>query len=201
MIVEYITEQKMESPENEPFQPVPKNYLQTLTQRRLISDYKQNLRHFLLTSRFNNQTWSENSRYRDTHKQIKCIYCSPDPISRDIPVDAVAFVLEMNNDTNIIMGIGMISNHSQINRYRVYKEGNYNRYNYVGKGRIDRTQMTADEERIMKVFDILCFTGNTHMKRGQGLKLFPVDMLYRCSVKLDLVEFVSEMFKNRLLHR
>jgi hypothetical protein len=201
MIVEYITEQKMESPENEPFQTVPKNYLQTLTQRRLISDYKQNLRHFLLTSRFNNQTWSENSRYRDTHKQIKCIYCSPDPISRDIPVDAIVYVLEMNNDTNIIMGIGMITNHSQINKYRVYKEGNYNRYNYVGKGRIERSQMNAEEERIMKVFDILCFTGNTHMKRGQGLKLFPVNMLYRCSVKLDLVEFVSEMFKNRLLHR
>jgi hypothetical protein len=50
----------------------------------------------------------------------------------------------------------------------------------------------------MKIFDILCFTGNRHMKRGQGLKSFPIDMLYRCSKRIDLVKFISEMFKTRL---
>jgi hypothetical protein len=108
------------------------------------------------------------------------------------------FVLEMNNDTNKIIGIGMVRNHPYVNKYSVYSEGNYNRYVYVGKTRIDRESMTEEEERIMTVFDILCFTGNKHMKRGQGLKSFPIDMLYRCSVKLDLVQFIREMFKRRL---
>jgi hypothetical protein len=108
------------------------------------------------------------------------------------------FVLEMNNDTNKIIGIGMVRNHPVVNKYSVYSEGNYNRYVFVGKTRIDRSEMDEEEERIMKVFDILCFTGNKHMKRGQGLRLFPVEMLYRCSKKIDLVQFICEMFRKRM---
>lgn len=36
------------------------------------------------------------------------------------------------------------------------------------------------------------------MKRGQGLKSFPVDMLYRCLQRLDLMQFIVDMFKRRL---
>lgn len=163
-----------------------------------VKNYKKTQRHFLLTSRFTNATWSENNLYRTKHPEINCIYCSPDPISRDIPNDSIIFILEMNNDINKIIGIGMIKNHPIVNKYSVYRVGNYNRYTYVGKLRIDRNQVTEEEERIMKVFDILCFTGNNHMKRGQGLKSFPTDMLYRCSKRLDLVYFIREMFKKRL---
>ena len=103
----------------------------------------------------------------------------------------------MNNDTNKIMGIGAIKNHPTMNKYHVYDYGNYNRYVYVGKNRIDRSEMTEQEELAMKIFDILCFKGNTHMKRAQGLKMFPIDMLYRMSRKKDLVDFITNMFKNR----
>jgi hypothetical protein len=58
--------------------------------------------------------------------------------------------------------------------------------------------MTEEEDHIMQVFDILCFKGNQHMKRGQGLKTFPIDMLYKCSHRLDLVKFIAEMFKSRI---
>jgi hypothetical protein len=163
-----------------------------------ILEYKKTFRHYLLTSRFNSSTWNENESYRLKNPSINCIYCSPEPISKIIPIDSIMFVLEMNNDTNKIIGIGMVRNHPYVNKYCIYSEGNYNRYVYIGKIRIDRNSMTDDEERIMRVFDILCFTGNKHMKRGQGLKSFPVDMLYRCSVKLDLVNFIREMFKRRL---
>jgi hypothetical protein len=104
----------------------------------------------------------------------------------------------MNNDTNKILGVGMVRNHPFVQKYQVYKNGNYNRYVYVGKTRIDRTQMSEMEEKVMQVFDILCFSGNQHMKRGQGLKSFPADMLYRCSKRMDLVQFIGEMFKTRL---
>jgi len=173
----------------------------TITLKRFkqhIVDYKKNLRQYILTSRFNNNTWWENSNYRSTRQHMKCIYCSPGPISCNIPNDSIMFILEMNNDTNKIIGIGMVRNHPILNKYSVYSEGNYNRYVFVGKNRIDRTHMSEEEERIMKVFDILCFTGNKHMKRGQGLKLFPIEMLYRCSERLDLVEFICEMFKTRI---
>jgi len=167
-------------------------------QRARVREYKKQFKHFLLTSRFNNKTWSENKTFKETHSGIGCIYCCPDPVSESIPYESVMFILEMNNETNTIMGIGMVRNHPLIKRHRVYEESNYNRYVFIGKTRIDRGDMNAEEERIMKVFDILCFTGTKHMKRGQGLKSFPVDMLYRCSKKMDLVMFIVEMFKRRL---
>ena len=79
----------------------------------------------------------------------------------------------------------------------VYDNQNYHRYQYVGKIRIDRSEMTEEEETIMKVFDILCFKGNKHQKRGHGLKQFPQDMLFRCSKVLDLVQFIQNIFLRR----
>jgi len=162
-----------------------------------VKDYRNQMHHFIMTSRFNTNTWNENENYRTLHTKIGCIYGSPCPISINIPHEAIMFILEMNNDTNKISGIGMVRNKPQINKNRVYENGNYNRYSFMGKCRIDREQMTEEEKLILSVFDILCFTGNRHMKRGQGLTSFPIDMLYRCHYKLDLIEFVRNMFKIR----
>ena len=108
------------------------------------------------------------------------------------------FVLEMNNDTNQIVGIGMVKNRAIRDKYKVYENGNYNRYVFVGNNRIDRTDMNDDEESVMQLFDRLCFKGNRHMKRGQGLRSFPVELLYELSKKLDLTKFIVEMFKKRM---
>jgi hypothetical protein len=164
--------------------------------RNQLVEYKKQQRYFLLTSRFNNHTKKENEDYRRLHHINGSIYCSPGKISVDIPNDANAFILEMNNDTNKIMAVGWIKNHPLIGKYYVYEENNYNRYVYRGK-RIARDEMTQKEEMIMKVFDILCFTGNRHMKRGQGLTSFPIELLYKYREKLDLVEFIKNMFKKR----
>jgi hypothetical protein len=159
--------------------------------------FRDEMKHFLVTTRFNNATWEENERYR-TDQSIGCIYPTPEANSSRIAADAIMFVLEMNNDRNRIMGIGMVKNHAFIKKYRVYSNENYNRYAYLGKHRIDRSEMSEEEDQMMRVFDILCFTGARHMKRLQGIKQFPVDMLYRCSRVLDLVNYIREMFKRRL---
>lgn len=166
--------------------------------RKNLKNYRNSIRHFIITSRFSNNTWYENEIYRKNHPSIGCIYCSPDPISQNIPEESILFVLEMNNDTNKIMGIGMVEKKLSRKQHYVYNDDNYNRYIHVGKHRIGRETMTDEEERIMKVFDILCFTGTRHMKRGQGLKLFPMDMLYRMSKKMDLVNFIRTMFRERI---
>jgi hypothetical protein len=163
-----------------------------------INEFKRQLKNYILTSRFNNSTWIENINFRKNNSKIGCIYCSPIQISNTIPIDTILFILEMNNENNRIMGIGMVRNHPTTNPYCVYNTGNYHRFIYVGKYRIDRDEMNNEEENIMKVFDILCFTGNRHMKRGQGLTTFPIDILYRCSKVMDLVVFINNMFKNRL---
>lgn len=165
--------------------------------RTNVNNYRIQMRHFIMTSRFNNSTMEENERFRSSQPKIGCIYCSPSPVSIRIPHESIMFVLEMNNDKNEITGIGMVMNKPRINKYSVYNNGNYNRYSFVGNYRIDRTDMSEDENLILRVFDILCFTGNRHMKRGQGLTMFPVDMLYKCHKKVDLIEFIRNMFKTR----
>lgn len=165
---------------------------------REIVKYKQSLKHVIATTRFNNYTWLENQQFRETHTQIGCIYPCPELTSQSIHADAILFILEMNNETNKIMGVGMVRNRPSTQPYRVYSNGNYNRYSYVGKMRIDRKQMTEEEDRIMKVFDILCFRGPRHMKRLQGIKSFPPDILYRCHRIVDLNDFISKMFKTRM---
>jgi len=162
-----------------------------------VNDYRKEMRNFIMTSRFNNNTWEENTYFREKQSKIGCIYCSPNPVSMNIPHESILFILEMNNDKNHISGVGMVMNKPKINKYSVYENGNYNRYSFIGNYRIDRTEMTEEEKTIMRVFDILCFTGNRHMKRGQGLTMFPVEMLYKCHKKLDLVEFIRNMFKSR----
>lgn len=163
-----------------------------------MQKYKSQIKNTLMTTRFNNSTWNENMDYRNKNPKLGCIYPIAQRVSNQLKEGAILLVLEMNNDQNRIMGIGMVRNNVIIQKYRVYSNDEYNRYSYIGKHRIDREDMSEEEERIMKVFDILCFKGAKHMKRLQGMKVFPVDMLFRCSKILDLVEFITEMFKKRI---
>ena len=171
--------------------------MKTSKTRILSQEYYHSMRSKIVTSRFNTKTIDENANYRSKNPQIGSIYCSPQTMTEKIPVDSNVFVLEMNNDTNQIIAIGMVKNHPFVQKYHVYENGNYNRYVYVGKYRISRTEMTEQENQIMTALDILCFTGNRHMKRGQGLTRFPPDMLFGCSHIVDIPVFIAEMFKSR----
>jgi hypothetical protein len=167
--------------------------------RKTLNNYRNELKKYLLTSRFNTMTANENEKYRSRNTKIGCIYCTPEKVSQTIDQDSIMFVLEMNNDTNKIMGIGVTKNHSYSGVYHVYEEGNYNRYVYIGKHRISRDDFTEQEEAIIKILDEMVFRGTRHMKRGQGLRLFPIETLYECKQKgFDLVNYVSNMFKKRL---
>lgn len=161
----------------------------------------------IVTTRFNNETWMENEQYREKHHPaLGCAYGVPTRTTNTFTGDDVLFVLEMNNSNNRIMGIGMVKNQPVMRsrQYNVYENQEYNRYVYLGKTRIDRESMNEEEEEIMKVFDILCFTGKRHQKRLSGIKAFPMDMLYKMSQrskelgKPDLVDFMTQMFKTRM---
>jgi hypothetical protein len=158
-----------------------------------------NKRYTIITSRFNNFTWNENREFTEKKKSIGCVYCAPTVISQKVILDSSMFVLEMNNDKNRIMGIGKVKNHPQLRKYSVYNNQNYNRYVFIGKSRIDRMDMNFEEEQIMKAFDILCFKGPYHMKRGHGLLSFPSVLLYRIMPVIDLVQFIYNMFDKRNL--
>jgi len=161
----------------------------------------------IVTTRFTNETWSENKEYCEKYNsQLKCAYGVPLQTNNNFTRDDVLLVLEMNNEENTIMGVGMVKNQPIVRskNYSIYTNPDYNRYVYLGKNRIDRSEMNNEEEIICKVFEILCFTGKRHQKRLSGIKAFPMDMIYRMSRraielgKTDLVEFMINMFKQRL---
>ena len=78
---------------------------ETRVYRKQLRSFEKNLRNRILTSRFTTSTWNENELYRNKHNNIGCIYCCPDPISKSIKLDTNLFILEMNNDTNKIIGV------------------------------------------------------------------------------------------------
>jgi hypothetical protein len=164
-----------------------------------IKDIISNKQYTIITSRFNNLTWTENRVFLEKKKNINCVYCAPTLLSQKVILDSDMFVLEMNNDKNKIMGIGQIKNHPKLRKYSVYINQNYNRYVFTGKSRIDREDMNDEEEQIMKAFDILCFKGHYHMKRGHGLLTFPSVLIYRIMPIVDLVQFIYNMFNKRNL--
>ena len=160
-----------------------------------VSMYRKQLNLFLMTSRFNTSTRAENKLFRDKKNwENGCLYCAPEPVAQNIPFHSKLIVLEMDNDMNKIFGVGFLTNKPVIQKYSIYENNNYNRYNYMGKYRISRDDLNENEEEVFKALDILCFTGNTHMKRGQGLRTFPMKLLLRCKEVIDIPKFIENMF-------
>jgi hypothetical protein len=168
--------------------------------RQKLKNFCSNRKNFIVTTRFNDITYHENAMYRTKNTKTKCIYCAPEPVTTKIPYDSILFVIEMNNDINKVMGIGIVRNHPRVNKYSIYENKSYGRYTYVGTGRIDRCEMENDEEELMELLDLLCFKGNRHMKRGQGLRSFPIGILYELQEEdsIDVHELIGQMFKKRM---
>jgi hypothetical protein len=163
--------------------------------------FKKSMKSHLMVTVYNEKTRKESEEYRESKMPNgAAIYCSPLPVSNTIPLNENLLVLEMNNDTNRIIAVGIVTNCPHIEKYSVYKDVNesYNRFIYLGKYRIKREDMSEEEEKIMKSFDQLCFKGNYHMKRGQGIRSFPAVIIWRCRNVLNLVEFVENMFRTRI---
>jgi hypothetical protein len=123
----------------------------------------------IVCTRYNDKTWNEYQRwkaingdlYEQTYKTpLKCIYGSPrENAQRKIEPNQRMIIIEMHNDKNKIMGIGLINNRtaSEVYRkpklnndnptrvpdlptqppttkikYNIFSEQNYNRYIYIG---------------------------------------------------------------------
>ena len=78
----------------------------------------------------------------------------------------------MNNDTNKIMGIGLVRNYINL-KYKmcVYKsDTNYNRYVYNSAHRKDRSEIN---KKLLCALELILFKGSGHFKRGQGIITIP----------------------------
>ena len=125
----------------------------------------------IMVTRFNNNTWEQNKNWREKNKYQGCIYNVPVYITDKIPLLESLFVIEMNNDTNKIMGIGKIFNKVYVDRsYIIYDDRNYNRHTYKGKCRLDINDIK--DPNILEQIENLqkrLFKGKSHFKRGYGI--------------------------------
>jgi hypothetical protein len=150
----------------------------------------------IATTRFNNETHEENVSYRNRMKMEGCIYGSPQPITSRIDLNSLVFIIEMNNSTNKILGIGLIRNMTQIDRYyRVYDTGNYNRYIYKSNYRISREEINP---LIVEILEQILFKGKTHLKRGSGITQLPDKLLkHPICEGVDLKREIKKEFQKR----
>lgn len=149
---------------------------------------------YLASTRFNTETWKQNQTWRDINKHKGCIYGSPVRIKDDVPIGANIIVLEMHNDINKIVGVGLVKNNLAFDkRYKIYDWGNYNRYTYKGEFRIDRTLCNKEEEKVMAILDQLMFKGSRHLKRGSGITCLPRWIVHNRHI--DFTEKITGMFK------
>jgi hypothetical protein len=150
----------------------------------------------VVTTRFDDYTWSENINFREKHTLTGCIYGSPQPISPKIIQDSLVFVIEMNNSTNQIEGIGAIKNTIRLDKYfRVYETGNFNRYVFRGKHRMSRDTLLKLNEPLVNILDYILFKEKTHLKRGAGFTQIPEKLLkHKKCENIDIQNTIKDTF-------
>jgi hypothetical protein len=138
----------------------------------------------ICTTRFNKATLNENLQWRErTNKSTHCVYGSPCELKPSIRKNEWVIVLEMHNDINKIIGLGLIRN-SPFKNKNIYSCGNYNRYTYEGDVRIDLSNIhnnnneapadfTEEERIVVRMLELSLFYGQMHSKRAKGICELP----------------------------
>jgi len=153
----------------------------------------------IASTRFNNHTWNENVNYRNKIRHSGCIYGCPQSISIKIPDDSLLYIFEMNNSLNRIEGIGLIKNKIYYdNYYKIYSDGNYNRFVYKSNNRINRDYLDSNYPDILRLFELILFKGKTHLKRGFGITQVPEKLMnkYYSTIYRDQ-EISSKTIENK----
>lgn len=142
---------------------------------------------YLGVTRFNNITWLEKERWIENNKIEGCFYNCPIKIKENIPLEIDIYIIEMNNDKNLIMGIGKIKNKTyNEKKNKIYTDNNYNRYSYKSKYYISREEiLNKNEKNLLDAIEKFLFKGYKHMKRGQGITILPIDHQIRFSRYVD----------------
>jgi len=120
-----------------------------------------------LTTRFTDETLSQNLRFRENN-HIACIYNVIVPISYKHPFKDL-YVIEMNNSQNKVVGIGIISK-KVWPRENIYLDPSYNRYTYKGTTYIPASMLP---EKMVQELEEKLFYGRGHLKRGKSFTQFP----------------------------
>ena len=171
--------------------------------RKHETTHKYKYRYRLMTTRFTNDTYYELQRYKENNNiQNKCIYNIPIKLRfTRVPMSYPMIVLEMNNTTNKIEGMGFILNetHGSYYQHRVYNNMNYNRFTYKSRFYINLQEEHPDYRNIVRpnpefvsciqTLTRACFFGKGHLKRGSSFTTVP-----KKHVTEDMNKHLMDMF-------
>ena len=153
----------------------------------------------MITTRFNDETWNENKRYREKYK-IPCLYPVPNPISEKVEPHSLLFVIEMNNACDVIEGIGLIRNTILYHEPKqVYQERNFNRFCYQGNYYLDRETLLQYDASFVKSLENILFKGKGHLKRGSGMTLLTDKCLRRLHNRNPFEEIKAMFLKHYVI--
>lgn len=158
-------------------------------------EYKRSKSAYLFTTRFNDETYAENRIFCKKYNK-KCLYSNPHALPPTIPMDAIVYVIEMNNTKDKITGIGKIENRLKHNIYNIYGEEFYNQNHFEGIDRIDMETIDEKYKPFIESLEQQCFFGRGHLKRGHRMLSFPERKLGTCAINgCDVLQQIEEMFK------
>jgi len=152
----------------------------------------------IVTVRFDQSTWEENCHFRSENNNLGCVYGSHREMTKKIPLNSLVFIVEMNNSTNKIEGVGLvrkITRHDK--KLKIYGVGSYNRYIYKGNYRLDRITIEETHPRIIQIFDQILFKGKSHLKRGIGFTSI-TEKLYNKNKVLEVYNYTEQQIKEEL---
>ena len=125
---------------------------------------------YLACTRFNCNTLQENIHYKTKNNMKGILYGVPIPIYNKYPLNTIIFVIEMNNETNEIFGIGIIRNKIIIDKkYNIYNYFEYNRYIYKGDYWLSREYILRNNEKIIEILENILFKKKSNVKRQSGI--------------------------------
>jgi len=148
------------------------------------------------TSKFTTVTYKENCEYKKKWgKENYIMTTRMNPIN-SVPIDEGIFILEMNNNTNEIEGIGIIRNmptRCEDVGLKIYDDDYYNSYFYQGPYHISRKKILEKEEnkKPLAYLENLIFKGSKHLKRGGNSGCFSLTN-NRIETSLPYSDFVYE---------
>ena len=143
------------------------------------------------TTRFTNETLEENKKWREKHNWKGCIYGLSKKIPLHLGSDALIYVVEMNNDTNQIEGIGLIRSYiNKDKRAWIYNsDTSYNRFIYNSAFRLDKKDF--NHPKIIELLETMLFYGAGHYKRGKGITVIDWRKMH-----LRLIKLLKNYFKS-----
>ena len=158
----------------------------------------------IAVTRFDNKTQKENMKWRNDNNYEGCIYGVSQMISANVKEGINIMIIEMNINTNTIIGIGYIKN-EVMKRKKIYSNGNYNRFIYKGTLRIDKEQLNNYKQIDISQLELQLFYGITHFKRGTGITIINKNKLQNIeTIKLsknpNADDLINELSKIKLLH-